>query len=73
MQLGDDAGETRKRWAAVPALASISPLGGPRPGASVLAVTGGPGGAPRALVAVQRYRRRPIDGVHRRSRRGAGG
>jgi uncharacterized membrane protein len=49
---GDD---TRKRWDAVPPLASIAPLGGPRPGASVLAVTGGPGGTPRALVAVQRY------------------
>jgi uncharacterized membrane protein len=55
MQLTGDAEETRKRWEAVPALASISPLGGPRPGASVLAVTSGPGGVPRALVAVQRY------------------
>jgi uncharacterized membrane protein len=55
MQLTPEPGETRKRWEAVPALASISPLGGPRPGASVLAVTSGPGGAPRALVAVQRY------------------
>ena len=55
MQLGAVAAETRKRWEAVPALASIAPLGGPRPGASVLAVTTGPGGAPRALVAVQRY------------------
>ena len=55
MQLTADADETRKRWEAVPALASISALGGPRPGASVLAVTSGPGGAPRALVAVQRY------------------
>ena len=55
MQLTGDAAETRKRWEAVPALASVSPLGGPRPGASVLAVTSGPGGAQRALVAVQRY------------------
>ena len=55
MQLTADAEETRKRWEAVPALASVSPLGGPRPGASVLAVTSGPGGAARALVAVQRY------------------
>jgi hypothetical protein len=39
----------------VPALAAISPLGSARPGASVLAVTGGPGGAARALVAVQRF------------------
>ena len=39
----------------MPALASISALGGPRPGAACLAVTGGPGGAARALVAVQRF------------------
>jgi uncharacterized membrane protein len=55
MQLTADGDETRKRWEAVPALSSVAPLGGPRPGASVLAVTSGPGGAPRALVAVQRF------------------
>ena len=54
MQLGRGE-ETRKRWDAVPALAATAPLGGPRPGASVLAVTGGAGGGARALVAVQRY------------------
>jgi uncharacterized membrane protein len=54
MQFGS-AEETRERWDAVPPLAAIAPLGGPRPGASVLAITGGPGGTPRALVAVQRY------------------
>lgn len=55
MQLGPALDETRKRWEAAPALASTVSLGGPRPGASVLAVTGGTGGVPRALVAVQRY------------------
>jgi uncharacterized membrane protein len=55
MQLGAALDETRKRWNAAPALASIFPLGGPRPGADVLAVTGGAGGTARALVAVQRY------------------
>lgn len=55
MQFGANPDETRKRWEAAPALASIAPLGGPRPGASVLAMTAGSGGAPRALVAVQRY------------------
>src|SRR5688500_10081350 len=58
MQLGPNPAEpleNAKRWAAVPALAAISPLGSARPGASVLAVTGGPGGAARALVAVQRF------------------
>ncbi|HSC29420.1 MAG TPA: hypothetical protein VLD67_19235 [Vicinamibacterales bacterium] len=55
MQLAPALEESRKRWEAVPALASIAPLGGPRPGATVLAVTSGPGGAPRALAAVQRF------------------
>ena len=55
MQLADGPDTTRKRWDAAPALASIAPLGDPRPGASVLAVTTGAGGSPRALVAVQRY------------------
>jgi uncharacterized membrane protein len=55
MQLGAGVDETRKRWDATPSLASTVPLGGPRPGASVLAVTSGAGGIARALVAVQRY------------------
>ncbi|OFW11538.1 MAG: hypothetical protein A3H96_22805 [Acidobacteria bacterium RIFCSPLOWO2_02_FULL_67_36] len=55
MQLGPGAADTRKRWDAVPSLAASAALGGPRPGATVLAVTAGPGGAQRALVAVQRY------------------
>lgn len=55
MQLAATPVENDKRWASVPTLAAISPLGGAKPGASVLAVTGGPGGAARALVAVQRF------------------
>ena len=55
MQLAALGDESRKKWESVPALASIAPLGGPRAGASVLAVTGGAGGTPRALVAVQRF------------------
>jgi uncharacterized membrane protein len=55
MQLAADAEASRERWAAVPALAATTTLGGPRPGATVLAVSSGPGGAPQALVAVQRY------------------
>jgi uncharacterized membrane protein len=55
MQLAATPEENQKRWASVPPLAAVSPLGAPRRGASVLAVTGGPGGVPRALVAVQRY------------------
>ena len=55
MQLGAGLDETRKRWDGTPSLAYTAPLGGPRPGASVLAVTSGAGGIARALVAVQRY------------------
>jgi hypothetical protein len=55
MQLGAAIGDTRKRWDGTPSLAATVPLGGPRPGASVLAVTSGAGGVARALVAVQRY------------------
>jgi len=55
MQLGGDPAANAKHWGEIPALASVSALGGARPGATVLAVTGGPGGAPRALVAVQRF------------------
>jgi len=55
MQLAAAPDETRKRWEGLPALASTAALGGPRPAASVLAITSGPGGAQRALVAVQRY------------------
>lgn len=55
MQLAAALDETRKRWNVVPALASTVALGGPRPGATVLAVTGGSTGGSRALVAVQRY------------------
>jgi uncharacterized membrane protein len=57
MQLASTLDETRKRWDGVPALASTSPLGAARPGATVLAVSGGAGGGSRALVAVQRYGR----------------
>ena len=55
MQLGGNPADTAKRWEGVPALASVSLLGGPRPGASVLAVAAGVGGAPRPLIAVQRF------------------
>jgi uncharacterized membrane protein len=47
--------ESRKRWADLPALASVSQVGGPRPGAQVLAVSSGPAGDARPLIAVQRY------------------
>ena len=57
MRLGPDAGETRTGWEAVPALAGSVSLGGPRPGASVLALVGRPEGGASPLIAVQRYGR----------------
>jgi uncharacterized membrane protein len=55
MQLGSSLEATRRRWSDMPALASVAPLGAPRPAATVLAVTPGIGGGSRPLVAVQRY------------------
>jgi hypothetical protein len=57
MRIAATADEMARRWAALPPLAAIAPLGGPRPGASVLAVTSAPGGAVYPLIAVQRYGR----------------
>ncbi len=54
MRIAATDDETRKRWASLPSLAGVVELGGPRPGASVLAVTErGTAGTP--VVAVQRY------------------
>ncbi len=55
MRIGATPEETRRLWAALPPLASEAALGGPRPGATVLAVTEGPNGIVLPLVAVQRY------------------
>jgi hypothetical protein len=55
MRIAPTPAETRKQWAVLPALAASAPLGGPRPGASVLAVTTAPGGGVYPVVAVQRY------------------
>jgi uncharacterized membrane protein len=57
MRLGATRSETRDRWAALPPLPSFAAVGDPRPGATLLAFAGGPGGVARALVAVQRYGR----------------
>lgn len=54
-RLAAAADENRRRWTALPALASVTMVGGPRPGAQVLAVSAGPGGDVRPLIAVQRY------------------
>jgi len=55
MRIGATADETRKLWTAMPALAASAPLGGPRPGATVLALIAVPGGGLHPVVAVQRY------------------
>ena len=49
--------DSRKLWATLPALASSAAVGGPRPGATVLAVTAAPSGVVLPVVAVQRYGR----------------
>ena len=56
-RIGSSPEETRRLWAALPALAASARLGGPKPGATVLAVTAAPGGAVYPIVAVQRYGR----------------
>ena len=57
LRLGPDAAATQAGWEAAPALAGSVSLGGPRPGASVLALVGRPEGGASPLVAVQRYGR----------------
>ncbi len=47
--------ESRRRWSELTPLASVAPIGGPRPGAQVLALSSGVGGQARPLLAVQRY------------------
>jgi uncharacterized membrane protein len=55
MRIGSSPEDTRKKWAALPPLAGSAPLGGPRAGATVLAVTSGEDGAVYPVVAVQAY------------------
>jgi hypothetical protein len=55
MRLAVSVEESRKRWSQLPALAAVSASGAPRPGAQVLAVTGGGGGELRPLIVAQRY------------------
>jgi uncharacterized membrane protein len=57
MRLTVPASEARAGWAKLPPLAAVAPLGGPRAGATVLAVTAASSGAVYPLVAVQRYGR----------------
>lgn len=57
MRVGGNPEDTRRIWSALPTLASTSPVGGPKPGAVVLAVTASPTGVVYPVVAVQRYGR----------------
>lgn len=53
-RIGASSDDARRRWAALPALAAVTLVGGPRAGAQVLA-TAGAFADPRPLVTVQRY------------------
>ena len=57
MRIGSSTESTRKLWSAFPSLASSASVGGPRPGATVLAVTSTPSGVVLPVVAVQRFGR----------------
>lgn len=57
MRIGASPEESKKLWATLPPLAASAPVGGPRPGASVLAVTSSASGGVLPVVAVQRYGR----------------
>jgi len=57
MRIGGTAEDSRKLWSSMPALAASAMVGGPRPGASVLALTTAPGGGVFPVVAVQPYGR----------------
>lgn len=53
-RIATSVAESRRRWAKLPALASTFAVGGPRPGAQVLAVTSSGGGL-RPLLVSQRF------------------
>ncbi len=55
MRFGATLDDTRRLWSQMPALAATTPLGAPRPGATVLAVTTADGGELLPAVAVERY------------------
>jgi uncharacterized membrane protein len=57
MRIAASSEATRKLWSSFPSLASSAAVGGPRPGATVLAVTSTPAGVVLPVVAVQRFGR----------------
>lgn len=54
-RIGSSVEETRKMWSGLPSLAATASLGGPRPGATVLAVAAGSSGRVYPVIAVQQY------------------
>lgn len=56
-RIGATPDETKSAWAGLPALATVAQVGGPRPGATVLALASSPGSGTVPLVAIQRYGR----------------
>lgn len=57
LRIAPSQAENYRRWSELPPLAATATLGGPRPGATVLAVAPTPSGAVYPLIAVQRYGR----------------
>ena len=55
LRIGDTPEATATRWASLPTLPASGAVGGPRPGAQVLAVMTAAGGVLRPVIAVQRY------------------
>ena len=55
IRIGTSAEETRRMWSVLPALAAMTPVGGPRSGATILAVAAGPTGDVYPVIAVQQY------------------
>jgi uncharacterized membrane protein len=54
-RLAASVDESRRRWSQLPPLASVAAVGGPRPGAQILAVAIGGGAPVQPLIAAQRY------------------
>lgn len=54
-RLSIDGDDSAALWRTLPPLASVSPMGAPRPGAQVLAVTANPGGQASPLIVMQRF------------------
>jgi uncharacterized membrane protein len=54
-RLSIDGDDSAALWRSLPPLASVSPMGAPRAGAQVLAVSANPGGAASPLIVMQRF------------------